>query len=442
MAAEAVGAEQPPLDPRRALVRKVAQLTKVVVHLNARNDEAELRYDRLRSTFEEEIHTISKDAELKITAERAKLLQLVDPTSFSEEVGKVGEAWDARRQAARAELQALRLEAGQRRERLLDSERSRLRKAVAELQAQVEAVKVSLATFREVAGRSREELEQRDAVLRDKRDQELEAVAAEHRRRLDDLKTAQARELEQLGNQTEQACSHVKRIQDSELSTLRMQLLQKKREKVHRLEQDFVEVRQSLEQQTVQMGFELEQQTQEMADVAVACATTRQQVDALQASLDEMTRQGERAEEDAQQARAEAEEAEVMFGQLQSEVAVLQVRQRAAGVGDAPPPPLAGVVPSAAAAAAAQAAAAAVRAEAGVREIAADLAAELREAIVGLKASEAELGNADSELAALDDELTEREKEVEILEVEIEEEQLRTHQLQVRLLEREAALKG
>mmetsp|Transcript_86579 Transcript_86579/g.279498 ORF Transcript_86579/g.279498 Transcript_86579/m.279498 type:complete len:377 (+) Transcript_86579:261-1391(+) len=283
---------------------------------------------------------------------------------------------------------------------------------------------------------------ERDADLRDKRDQELEAVAAEHRRRLDDLKTAQARELEQLRNQTEQACSHVKRMQDSELSTLRMQLLQKKREKVHRLEQDFVEVRQSLEQQTVQMGFELEQQKQEMADVAVSCATTRQQVDALQASLDEMTRQGERAEEDAQQARAEAEEAEVMFGQLQSEVAVLQVRQRAAGVGDAPPPPLAGVVPSAAAAAAAQAAAAAVRAEAGVREIAADLAAELREAIVGLKASEAELGNADSELAALDDELTEREKEVEILEVEIEEEQLRTHQLQVRLLEREAALKG
>ncbi|CAE8627155.1 unnamed protein product, partial [Polarella glacialis] len=62
-----------PAELKRALMRKVAQLTKVVVHLNARNDEAELRYDRLRASFEDDIRTIVKDASSKIDSDCGKL---------------------------------------------------------------------------------------------------------------------------------------------------------------------------------------------------------------------------------------------------------------------------------------------------------------------------------------------------------------------------------
>lgn len=430
------------LDLRKALVRKVAQLTKVVVHLNARNDEAELRYERLRASFEEEIQTITQDAALKLAAERSKLQELMDVTAFRAEVARTVEAWKPQREAARAELQAVRQDAATRRDRLVELAQSRLRKGTEELRGLARQVRASLEAFREVAGRSRAELEQRDTDLREQRAGELRAVATEHKRRLDDLRAAQARELEHLRAAGEQARTHLQRMHDSELSTLRMQALQKRREKVHRLEQDFGEERRTLEQVALQMGFELEQQRQDLADAKVSCTTIQQQVDAMRATLDEMARRVEQSEVDVAQGRAEAAEKEAQVAQLQSEVAVLQVRQRAAGLGDAPAPPLAGVVPNAAAAAAAQAAAAAALAEAPERRAAAELSAELRDAIVNTKYLEAELGQLDAEFASLDEDLTEKEKEVEILEVEIEEEQLRTHKMQVQVLGREAAFKA
>ncbi|CAK0880904.1 unnamed protein product, partial [Prorocentrum cordatum] len=161
----------------------------------------------------------------------------------------------------------------------------------------------------------------------------------------------------------EQAVQHVCRMHESELAGLRSQAAQRRRERAHRLEQDFEAQRRTLEQSTAHMGFELEQERRDRADAADACAGIRQQVEAMRGTLDEMLRREGQAERDAAQAREEAAAKEAEAAALQGEVAVLLARQRAAGLGAAPPPPGSSLRPGAAAANAAQAAAAAVLAE-------------------------------------------------------------------------------
>merc|ERR1712176_1529064 len=100
-----MGAEQ--LDVKRSLMRKVAQLTKVVVHLNARNDEAELRYERLRSSFEDEIRTITQDAILKVTAERGNLTSLADTEGLQAEAALLTRKWLPKRDDVREQLDML-----------------------------------------------------------------------------------------------------------------------------------------------------------------------------------------------------------------------------------------------------------------------------------------------------------------------------------------------
>ena len=57
----AAEAEAP--DPRRALVRKVAQLTKVLAHLAARGDGAELRCEALRVGGEDRVQTVALESQ-------------------------------------------------------------------------------------------------------------------------------------------------------------------------------------------------------------------------------------------------------------------------------------------------------------------------------------------------------------------------------------------
>lgn len=422
---------------KRALLKKVAQLTKVVVHLNTRNDESESRYERLRQGFEEEIRTIMQDAVLKVAGYRKQLNELSDPELLRRSADQQAEAWRSSREEARRELEVLRSEVAGRQERLIEQGRSKLCESAAGLRRLTAGMRASLNAFREAVGHSRAEFERRDNELREKSEEELRGVAAEHKRRLDDLRSAHAREVEGLNSAREQALSHLSRLHESELSALRMQALQKRRERVHRLEQEFNEERRMLEQLIAQMGFELEQQQRDTADVEGSSGSMQQQIDTMRAALEEMTKRVSLAEAETVRVRDEAAQKEVEVAALQSEVTVLQVRQRAAGIGVAPPPPN-----SVRGSAGIGAAAAASSAHTGTRAAAAELSEELRSAITNAKQVEAELGQTDAELAELDDELTEREKQVEILEVEVEEEQLRTHQLEVRILEKEASLKA
>lgn len=402
------------VEKRKALMRKVAQLTKVVVHLNARNDESEVRVDRLRSSFEEEVRTITQDAALKVASHRSRFQQLLDPNALQEEAASRGQVYNRQREELAASLEGLRFTAAAKEEEIIRSGKAKLKAATGELDKLKERVQSSIQAFRQATGYNREKLAQRDAEA-------LQAVAAEHQRRLEDLKAAQTREAQHLIAAREQALSHISRMHESELSTLHMQTLQKRRERLHRQEQDFNEERRTTEQMISHMRYEMEQQRRDVADVTEVHTGMQKQMDGMRAALDEMTQRVEHAEEDAKGAEEEALRREEEVAALQGEIAVLQVRQRAT---DTTSGSMAGPAGST---------------DAG--PLGNRLPEDLRIAIAGAKRLEAELDNADEELAQLDDELTEEEKKVEILEVELEEEQLRTHQLQTRVLEREAALK-
>lgn len=428
VAAESIAATER-LEPRKALVRKVAQLTKVVVHLNARNDEAESRYERLRFGFEDELQNIAEDAALKLAAERAKLQALIDPAALATEATQVADVWTPKRAAGHAQLEAARLDAVAWHAQLAEKAQERLQADARDLQEVASAIRKAMEAFHVVVGRSRADLEQKDAALQEQRAAELRAARVEHQRRVEDLRAAQARDAEHMAAAAQQARAHMQRMHDSEMSTLRMQALQRRREKIHRSEQGFGEERRSLEQQTQHMAYEAEQQRHEVTDAVASRATIQKQVDGMRAALDELIRRVEQSEADVAQARAEATEKEAIFADFQSEVAVLQVRQRIAGVVDTPAPAFAEAAPVAQA-----------TAQPPERRAANELSNELRGAILSSKQMEAEVDRLDAALNNVDEDLTERDKQVEVLEVELEEEQLRTHQLQARVKKWEALM--
>merc|ERR1712190_77592 len=101
-----------------------------------------------------------------------------------------------------------------------------------------------------------------------------------------------------------------------------MQSLQKRREKVHRLEQEFSEERRTIEEFISHAAFELEQQKRDTTDAEASCAGMRQQVETMRNTLEEMTRRVGQAETDTSQVRVAFTEMEAEVATLQSDIAV------------------------------------------------------------------------------------------------------------------------
>ena len=60
-------------DLHHKMSKKVAQLTKVIYHLNAKNEEHDLELTQLADKYENEIDTIMKDASAKLSEFRRQL---------------------------------------------------------------------------------------------------------------------------------------------------------------------------------------------------------------------------------------------------------------------------------------------------------------------------------------------------------------------------------
>lgn len=418
-----------PGDLKRALMRKVAQLTKVVVHLNSRNDEAALRYNKLCTNFEEEIQSVLQAASQKIHDETSRLDRVTDSKSLTQGASRLDSLQLQRQEDMAAQVQSLKRDACARQAQAVQETGAKLCSLTREVQGVAQSLRAGLEAYRQVVCRSQAELEQRDVQLREKRAGDMRAVEADYNRRIDDVKTALGREIEHLRQSTEQSMGHVRRLHDSEMSTLRSQNMQKLRDQIHRLEQEWGDERRTREQAISHLEFELAQQSHDLFDFQSSRSAVEQQVHAMSGALDEMRRRTEDAKADAHTAQEEASTMEAQTQVLHSEMAVLQVRQRAAGLApgeSAPPPPLRG-----------RASAAPVSKVTGT-----GLAGELREMIASINQLEAELGQAEAELGDAEDELAEVEKRTEILELETEEERLRSHQLQAKIVQLEASLKA
>ena len=261
-------------------------------------------------------------------------------------------------------------------------------------------------------------------ALRQDRAAELKCVEGDFQQRLEELAGSLRREADHVRQSTEQQLLHMKRMHEAETSSWQMQVLQKRHERIQRLEQEFGEERRMCEQSATNLDYELTQQRKDLMDFKASYRLVDQQVEAMRGTLEEMRRRVRTAQSDADTAREEASQAEADTQSLAKEIALLEVRRRAAGApagviappssSPAPRPPL--------------------RPANGLTD-------ELRESIASAKQLEAEVAQTDAQMGDLEDELAEKDKTVEILEVETEEERLRTHRLQARILQLEAALK-
>ena len=206
--------------------------------------------------------------------------------------------------------------------------------------------------------------------------------------------------------QTEQQLLHQRRLFEAEMSSWHTQQLNRRQERMQRLEQEFGEERRMREQAASAAELEVMQHKRDLVDLTQARSLVEQQVDAMQRTLEEMRLRSERAQADADAARADAAQAEAETASLTKEIALLELRSDRS---DKAP-----VAPR-------------------------GLTQELREAMGNMKQFESEICQLEAELGDVEDELSEKDKTVEILELETEEERLRTHRLQSRIMQLEAA---
>lgn len=396
---------------KMTLMRKVAQLTKVLVHLTARNEEGEARYEKLKLGFEEKIRTLTRDACGQVVAHREQLKQNSDPKCLGHKVRQSMERWKCEEEGVRAECSVLRKEiAASQKQLLFSGGESRLSAATAEVCTLTCELSTCLEAFKETAGQKRAEFERRSAALRKQGSQQLQELEAEQRRRLQDLRTAHEREVEHLHGVRGQTLSHLRKLHESELSTLKMKSLQNRREKVHRLEQDFNDERAILEHLTSAMVRDIEQLNRETADLKDSGPGIKIQIDNMRAVLAEIANNVGAVEVDKMRAEQDLEARELELIVVRKEVSKLQEMQsREKNVKEI------------------------VHSMRSVCDSRADLSGKLRSTVAGIDRMEMEIELLAGELAELEDDLEVKEKEVSLLEVELEEELLRVHQIRNRV---------
>lgn len=408
----------PPADPRQVLSKKIAQLTKVVVHLNQRNDENEGRCKKMKESFETDIRTIMSDAHLKIGQYQRQLDDFIDPAPRESEavLNRVLEH-EQERKAVLERLEDLKAEGKRRDLHLRERAAARSRQLTYEARELAESFQRKQTSFHRAVGKTQSELEQQSSEIRLWHEQELAKVRAEYDRRIADLQAAQNKEIWHLDNAREQAVAHLTKLQDSEFEVLRLRAEQKRKQGVQRAEQDFGEQRKTLEQQLQQYRFELEQHESEAQDAAQQVLSTKDQIEAMRTALEEMSKRVAVCEEDCARADGEREAKELEARSHRERIALINANQKDKVNGQVVPPPP----------------------DAATSSIGKGLADELRRCMANIKTLEEELEEVDGAVAEADEELTEKEKELELMEIELEEEQRRTQQLQASLLALESA---
>ena len=78
--------------------KKIAQLTKVIYHLNTKNEDNDLDMQDMADTYESEIEQMLRDAADKINAFKSQLEAARDDTRFQEAVAKVQLQYEQERQ--------------------------------------------------------------------------------------------------------------------------------------------------------------------------------------------------------------------------------------------------------------------------------------------------------------------------------------------------------
>ena len=92
---------------RKALMRKVAQLTKVVLHLTSLNDTSEKQHEELQEEFESTVEKLVQKATEDMGSDRKKLQDLAEKSCLQENAQRLEELFGQQRKGLADELQAL-----------------------------------------------------------------------------------------------------------------------------------------------------------------------------------------------------------------------------------------------------------------------------------------------------------------------------------------------
>ena len=128
-------------DTHLKLCKKVAQLTKVIYHLNTRNEDNDIRIQELRAAHEAELATVVKDATAKISQAQKESRESRESLSkkLEQEREKLNTSYEREKKKALTQLQ----EAKQKLTTQATTSAKKLRSMEAELKARATAVVLS-----------------------------------------------------------------------------------------------------------------------------------------------------------------------------------------------------------------------------------------------------------------------------------------------------------
>ena len=160
-------------DLQRALTRKVAQLTKVVLHLTSRNNESEQLYEKHSAALEEKVGDILEKAAHEMSAGRLKVKDMAQKSSLQEDAERLEALFQKQREALGLELQQLRKAFAERR---LEAAELSLSKQISSVTTLSADLRQQLQALRLCQAQNVQEAERKLEMLRQERRVELEGL--------------------------------------------------------------------------------------------------------------------------------------------------------------------------------------------------------------------------------------------------------------------------
>ena len=151
-------------DLKRSLLRKVAQLTKVVVHLNSKSDEQELEHARLSNDAEAKIQKLYEDAAQVMQGESAKLEEVASKTCLQDNSARLESLFGQQRAELAAEIRTLKNMAKGNQACAVAKVDSDLCVSIQQIRDISQRIRQSLDAYRQTLKRRAAEMEQRNEV--------------------------------------------------------------------------------------------------------------------------------------------------------------------------------------------------------------------------------------------------------------------------------------
>jgi chromosome segregation ATPase len=332
--------------------KKVAQLTKVIFHLNTRNDEADQHLSAVTQAYEQEVEFILKDANSKVR-KLAEAIESGQSNKAMKQIEALKKGYEDEKRDALKEIQNLKstLSARETKNTSIWTDRlSRMNSEVLALKQQCtqQALQFKAALQRAEEGKSQGEVELRASFeaeinrLRREHQASLDSLEAEHKAQLQEIRSQHSAAEASWQRQLDDERRHVQDLEER-LTEARRRLsedlasgdeaLQAARAERDALSQQLADTRDALAKAEQAHGDSLktlQQRDEEIATLKATCATLEEQRRSLEADVGGLRKNLADAQEELSrlQKSYEALQARSIRDQSQAEAAATAEKQR------------------------------------------------------------------------------------------------------------------